>query len=275
MLTGYKTEIKPTDEQRNVIDRTIGTCRYIFNFYLDHNKEVYESEKRFMSGVEFSKWLNNEYLPVHPELSWVKEASSKSVKQSIMNGDRAFRNFFKGLSGFPSFKKKNVTEAKMYFVKNDSTTVIHCERHRIKVPTLGWVRLKEKGYLPTNRTIRSGSVSKHAGRYYVSILADIPEAATQPGPPTEGAGVDLGIKDFAVCSTGRAYGNVNHTEEVRRLEKRLRREQRKLSRKYESLKARKKKRGKLPGKISKNKSWWYNGFISASPTYVRTISTRW
>ena len=240
MLKAYKTEIKPSDEQQHIINCTIGTCRYVYNFYLGHNQEVYETEKRFVSGKDFSKWLNNEYLPQHPEKAWIKDVSSKSIKQSIMNGDKAFRRFFKGLSGFPNFKKKNSNEAKMYFVKTDATVVIPCERHRIKIPTLGWVRIKEKGYLPTKYIIRSGSVSKHAGRYYVSVLVDIPEITKLEEHGAEGTGIDLGIKSLATCSTEKVYKNINYTDEVRRLEKKLRREQRKLSRKYESLKLRKK-----------------------------------
>ena len=146
MLKSYKTEINPTHEQKQIINRTIGVCRYVYNFYLAHNQEIYETEKRFVSGMDFSKWLNNEFIPNNTEFHWIKNVSSKSVKQSIMNAERAFKNFFKGKSHFPKFKKKAKSDVKMYFVKNDAKTIIQCERHRIKIPTLGWVRLKEKGY---------------------------------------------------------------------------------------------------------------------------------
>src|SRR5574344_811117 len=82
LLQSYKTEINPTAKQIQIINRTIGTCRYAYNFYLDHNKAVYEKEKRFVSGKDFSKWLNNEFIPNNPEYSWIKETSSKSTKQS-------------------------------------------------------------------------------------------------------------------------------------------------------------------------------------------------
>ncbi|MDO4554111.1 MAG: helix-turn-helix domain-containing protein [Lachnospiraceae bacterium] len=84
----------------------MGTCRYVYNFYLAHNLEIYEKEKRFVSGMEFQKWLNNELIPNNIEYKWMKEVSSKSVKKSIMNADGAFRRFFKHQSGFPKFKKK-------------------------------------------------------------------------------------------------------------------------------------------------------------------------
>ena len=238
LLKSYKTEINPTSEQKQAINRTIGVCRFIYNFYLAHNQEVYESEKRFVSGMDFSKWLNNEFIPNNSEFSWIKDVSSKSVKQSIMNAERAFKNFFKGKSKFPKFKKKNKSDVKMYFVKTDVKTIISCQRHRIKIPTLGWVRLKEKGYIPTNpntHIIKSGTISCKAGRYYVSVLVE-QEETTKPSLNGFGIGIDLGLKDFAICSNGIIYKNINKGSQIRKLEKKLKREQRSLSRKYESYK---------------------------------------
>ena len=237
MLKSYKTEIYPTLEQKTQINKTIGTCRWVYNFYLAHNKEQYEAGNKFVSGMGFSKWLNKEFLPSNPEFNWVKEVSSKSVKQSIMNAERAYKRFFKGLARFPRFKKKNRSDVKMYFVKTDATVVIVCERHRIKIPTLGWVRLKEKGYLPTTKksAIKSGTVSVRAGRYYVSVLVEEPETET-PILNDFGIGIDLGIKDFAIVSDGTLFPNINKTETIRKLEKQLKREQRCLSRKHEDYK---------------------------------------
>ena len=235
MLKSYETEINPTFEQKQIINRTIGVCRFIYNFYLAHNREIYESEKRFVSGMDFSKWLNNEFLSNNSEFSWIKDVSSKSVKQSIMNAEKAFKNFFKGKSKFPKFKKKNKSDVKMYFVKTDAKTIISCERHRIKIPTLGWVQLKEKGYIPTNpdtHIIKSGAISCKAGQYYVSVLVE-PEETIKPQLNDFGIGIDLGIKDFAICSNGKIYKNINKSSQIRKLEKKLKREQRSLSRKYE------------------------------------------
>lgn len=242
MLKSYKTEINPTLEQIQKINKTIGTCRFVYNFYLAHNKEVYEKGKKFVSGTDFSKWLNNIYLKENPEYAWIKEVSSKSVKQSIMNSERAFKRFFKGQSGFPKFKKKGRSDVKMYFVKTDSKVIIPCERHRIKIPTLGWVRLKEKGYIPTDSStyiIKSGAVSCKAGRYYVSVLVEQPEQVS-PQLKDLGLGIDLGVKDFAVVSNGIVKKNINKTAKLKKLEKQLKREQHCLSRKYESLKKRNK-----------------------------------
>ena len=91
LLRSYKTELNPTAEQKQAIDRTIGVCRFVYNFYIAHNKEIYEKENRFVSGRGFSVWLNNEFIPNHPDYTWIKEVSSKAVKQSIMDADAAFR----------------------------------------------------------------------------------------------------------------------------------------------------------------------------------------
>ena len=237
LLKSFQTEINPTEEQKIKIHKTIGTCRYIYNFYLFHNKERYDAGERFMSGKSFSVWLNNEYLPTHPEYSWIREVSSKSVKNAIENACTAFSRFFHHQSGFPKYKKKRKSDVKMYFVRNNPKDCL-CERHRIKLPTLGWVRLKEKGYIPTSKdgyVIRSGTVSMKACRYYVSVLVEI-SAPEVNGNFSDGIGIDLGLKDFAVVSNGTVYRNINKTARIRKLEKQLRRAQRKLSRKYENLK---------------------------------------
>ena len=158
MKRAYKIEINPTDKQKAKIHQTIGVSRFIYNFYIAHNKEVYEKEGKFVSGMDFSKWLNNEYIPNNQDMKWIKDVSSKATKQAIMNADKAFRDFFK--------------------------------------------------------------VSK---------------------PTNEGIGIDLGLKDFAICSNGNKFKNINKTSKVKKVEKKLKREQRKLSRKYESLKIRNKK----------------------------------
>ena len=235
----YKIEINPTDKQKAKIHQTIGVSRFIYNFYIAHNKEVYEKEGKFVSGMDFSKWLNNEYIPNNQDMKWIKDVSSKATKQAIMNADKAFRDFFKGSKGFPKFKKKKNQDVKAYFPKNNKTDWT-LERHRVKIPTIGWIRLKEFGYIPTNSIVKSGTVSQKANRYYVSILVE--ENDTKVSKPTnEGIGIDLGLKDFAICSNGNKFKNINKTSKLKKVEKKLQREQRKLSRKYESLKIRNKK----------------------------------
>ena len=231
-------EINPTDEQKSKIHRTIGVSRFVYNFYIARNKEIYKKEGKFVSGIDFSKWLNNEYIPNNQDMKWIKEVSSKATKQAIMNGDKAFRDFFKKAKGFPRFKKKKNQDVKAYFPKNNKTDWT-LERHRVKIPTLGWVRLKEFGYIPVNSIVKSGTVSQKADRYYVSILVEDDYIEVSKST-NEGVGIDLGVKEFAVCSDGIKFKNINKTSTVKKVEKKLKREQRKLSRKYESLKIRNK-----------------------------------
>lgn len=238
MKRAYKIEINPTQEQKTKIHQTIGVSRFIYNFYIAYNKEVYEREGKFISGMDFSKWLNNEYIPNNQDMKWIKDVSSKSIKQAIMNGDKAFKDFFKKIKGFPKFKKKKNQDVKAYFPKNNKTDWT-LERHRVKIPTLGWVRLKEFGYIPTNSVVKSGTVSQKANRYYVSILVEEDDIKIS-NCTNEGIGIDLGLKDFVICSDENKFKNINKTSRVKKVEKKLKREQRKLSRKYESLKIRNK-----------------------------------
>ncbi|MFR6509667.1 MAG: RNA-guided endonuclease InsQ/TnpB family protein [Dorea sp.] len=237
LLKSFKTEINPTEEQKARIRRTIGTCRYVYNFYLGHNKALHDNGEKFMTGKDFSLWLNNEYIPDNPDKTWIREVYSKAVKKSIEDGCTAFTRFFKHQSDFPKFKKKGKSDVKMYFVRNNPKDC-QCERHRLKIPTLGWVRIKEKGYIPTTKDgymIRSGTVSVKAGRFYVSVLVEIPDVNIDNNS-NEGIGIDLGLKDFAIVSNGKTYRNINKSAGLKKLEKQLIREQRSLSRKYENLK---------------------------------------
>ena len=247
MKRSYKIEINPTQEQKTKIHQTIGVSRFVYNFYIARNKEIYEREGKFVSGMDFSKWLNNKYIPNNQEMKWIKEVSSKATKQAIMNGDKAFRDFFKKAKGFPRFKKKKNQDVKAYFPKNNKTDWT-LERHKVKIPTLGWVRLKEFGYIPVNSIVKSGTVSQKADRYYVSILVEETAIKISNGNTgieifnhnNEGVGIDLGIKEFVICSNGNKFKNINKISTVKKVEKKLKREQRKLSRKYESLKIRNK-----------------------------------
>ena len=283
LLKSFKTEINPTVEQKVKINKTIGTCRYVYNFYLAHNRNLHDQGEKFMTGKSFSVWLNNEYISNHPYKAWIKEAYSKAVKKSIEDGCTAFTRFFKHQSDFPNFKKNGKSDVKMYFVKNNPKDC-RCERHRLNIPTLGWVRIKEKGYIPTTKDgwkIKSGTVSIRAGRYYVSALVEVPDA-TIYNNNNDGVGIDLGLKALAIVSNGKTYKNINKSAMVKRLEKQLRREQRCLSRKYESLKKgestqkniqkQKRKVQKLHHKIDNIRTDYINKTVSeivkTKPSYI-------
>lgn len=231
-MRAYKTEIKPTEQQIEKIKQTQGVCRFVYNLFIATNQERYKQGLKYMSGYDFSKYLNHEYREGHPEQKWIWEVSSKAVKQSIMNADRAFKGFFKTKKGYPNFKCKHGHPVSIYCPRNGADAKnIKVQRHRIKVPIIGWVRLKEFGYIP-NGYPSSITISCKAGRYYASALyeTDTPAPIQCKG---NGLGVDLGLKAFAVASNGISYGNVNKSIRVKKARKRLRREQRRFSRKIQ------------------------------------------
>ncbi|MBD5584694.1 MAG: IS200/IS605 family element transposase accessory protein TnpB [Clostridia bacterium] len=235
LLRAFKTEIKPTQEQALKIRQTIGICRFIYNFYLTENQKAYAHNQPFITANKFSLWLNNDFLPNNPTYNWIKDVSSKAVKESMRHGETAFKKFFKHQTGYPKLRKKNKdTRTKAYFPRNNKTDWT-CERHRIKIPTLGWMRLKEKGYIPTSMEIRSGTISMRSNKYFVSVLIDVPGPEKYDLNP-DGIGIDLGIKNFITCSNGMVFKNINYSRKVRKLEKQLRRAQHKLSRQYKNLK---------------------------------------
>ena len=238
MYKALKIELKLTVAQKIKVCQTIGTERFIYNEYIKYNQEQYELGNKFVSANDFSKYINNVYLPNNPDKKWIKDVSSKSVKQAMIYGENAFKNFFKGLSAFPVFKKKGKNELGAYFVKNNKTD-FEFYRYKIKIPTLKFVRVKEYGYIPKNAIIKSGTISKIADRYFLSLVIEVDDTVKTENKSIKGLGVDLGIKDTAICSNGKVFKNINKTKKVKKLKKKLKREQRKMSRSVEYSKSKK------------------------------------
>ena len=238
MYKAIKIELKLTEEQKIKICKTIGTERFIYNEYIKYNQKQYELGNKFVSAFDFSKYINNVYLPNNPDKKWIKDVSSKSVKQAMVYGEKAFKRFFKGLSGFPIFKKKGKNELGAYFVKNGKKD-FEFYRHKIKIPTLKFVRVKEYGYIPKNANIKSGTISKISNRYFLSLIIEIDDIVKIENTNTKGLGIDLGIKNTAICSDGKVFGNINKTKRIKKLKKKLKREQRSLSRSVEYSKSNK------------------------------------
>ena len=238
MYKALKIELKLTVAQKIQVCQTIGTERFIYNEYIKYNKEQYELGNKFVSANDFSKYINNVYLPNNPDKKWIKEVSSKSVKQAMIYGEKAFKKFFKGLSSFPVFKKKGKNELGAYFVK-DNKKDFEFYRHKIKIPTLKFVRVKEYGYIPKNANIKSGTISKVTDRYFLSLVMEVDDIVKTENKSIKGLGIDLGIKDTAICSDGRVFKNINKTKKVKKMKKKLKREQRKMSRSVEYSKTNK------------------------------------
>ena len=246
MYKALKIELKLTNEQKIQVNKTIGVGRFIYNKYIKYNQEQYELGNKFVNAFEFSKYINNVFIPNNPDKRWIKDVSSKSIKQAMIYGEKAFKRFFKGLSSFPVFKKKGRNELGAYFVK-DGKKDFEFYRHKIKIPTLKFVRVKEYGYIPKNANIKSGTITKIVDRYFLSLIIEAKDIVKTENKSTKGLGIDLGIKDTAICSNGRIFKNINKTKKVKKLKKKLKKEQRKLSRKYEYS-----KKYKIKLKDSKN-----------------------
>ena len=245
LLKAFKTEIAPTKEQKMKIIRSIGVARFLYNQYIAYNRRLYkmfqrgqldEKQKHFVTANDFDKYVNHK---LKIELTWINQCGSKARKKALVNAEQAFRRFFSGVSGFPNFKKKANQDVKLYFPKNNKGDWA-IWRHKLMIPTLKQVRLKEFGYLPVGVKVTNGTISYMAGRFYVSVVVDIDEKSKHNKDleasyhtVTDGVGIDLGVKDLAIVSDGKVFKNINKSSKVKRLERRLRREQRRLSRKYE------------------------------------------
>lgn len=232
MYKALKMEIKLTEEQKLQVNKTIGVERFIYNEYIKYNQEQYKLNGKFISAFDFSKYINNVYLLNNPDKKWIKEVSSKSIKQAMIYGERAFKNFFKDLTSFPKFKKKGNNELGAYFYKNNKTDFT-VYRHKIKIPTLKFVRLKEYGYIPKNANIKSGTITKIADRYFLSLVMEVEDIIPIANTSITGLGIDLGIKNTAICSDGKVFENINKIEKIKKLKKRVKRGQKSLSRSIE------------------------------------------
>ena len=218
-MKAYKTEIKPNKQQIELIHQTFGNTRYVYNQFLQFNFKRLDKGLNIVSGYEYSKLLNRDSS--RPD--WLLKSPSKAIKQSILNAHSAFRNYLTGKIGKPKFKKKT-TNNSFYLIGT-----IKVERHRIFLPKLKWVRLKEFGYIPKN--VKSVTVSMKNGRYYVSCL--VHEHKDERIVTTnEGVGIDFGLKDQFITKH-KTIPSINKSDKIRKLEKKLRRLQRSLSRKYE------------------------------------------
>lgn len=227
-MRAYRTELAPTRAQARLIRQYCGVARFAYNWYLDCAQAYYRETGAFLTGYSFSKVVNNSARP-----DWFTAAPSKAVKHAIMCAEQAFRRFFAHKGGFPQYKRKGMNHDSYYVIGS-----IHVQRHRIRLPKLGWVRLKEKGYIPCKGIPKSATVSIVNGRCYVSVLYDSEDAA--PGPATgEPLGMDVGLKELAVLSDGTTFENINKTARVRRLEKRKRRIERSIARRRAANRTRK------------------------------------
>lgn len=219
-MKSYKTEIRPNKTQIELIHQTSGNVRYVYNQFIKLNFDRLTENQSVISGYEYSKILNNS--SERPD--WLIRSPSKAIKQSIMNAHAALHDYLKGRKGRPNLKKKS-SDNSFYLIGT-----IKVERHRIFLPKLKWVRLKEFGYIP--KDVKSVTVSMKNDRYYISCLTNEnrDERVITSG---DGIGIDFGLKDQFITKHGKIR-SINKSDKIKKLEKKLKRQQRILSRKYES-----------------------------------------
>jgi len=235
----YKTELDPNNEQRSMFMRCAGVARFVYNWALADRIATYEAKGK-SNHYEQKRRFNAIKDDLAP---WIREVPYALQEQAFANLDTAYKNFFRRVKGqakakgFPRFKSRK--RGIGGFTLRGS---LHVEEKRIKVPRLGWLRLKESGYLPVaDVKLLSVNVSEQAGRWYASLQVERAVAEPRPAlaPPI---GVDLGITTLATCSAGRTFAN---PRTLRRYEVRLAYLQREMCRRVKGSKNRAKTKAKV------------------------------
>lgn len=194
MIKVCKIRIYPNKIQEKTIFQTLGACRYIYNLYLDYNKKKYEETNEFLSGYDFAK-IVTQLKKNDPYYFWLNTISSKAIKDSIMNGEKTFKRFFKGITGFPNFKTKKDKVQSYFFIK-DSIHFNTGNKNIIKLPILGNVRITERDYLPDKSSITSGRIIYDHNRFFVSFIYNSPLEKNME-VLSYGMGIDVGIEKYA------------------------------------------------------------------------------
>jgi len=242
-LKGFKVELRPNNRQMTLFRMNCGSNRWAYNWALQKKKEAFDKKEKIPNNIELHRELNK--LKGTDALPWAySEGLSKcSFQSGLINCDRAFQNFFnrckkkvKGKKGFPKFKsKKNETQS----FRLDGSIYLTDDNH-IKLPRIGKVKLKESGYIPVDAEIKSVTISRKVGKWFVSCLV---ESDIKTLPLTDKkVGIDLGIKTLATCSDGTTFEN---PKEVKSNLRKLKRKQRQLSRKKKGSQNYKKAKLKL------------------------------
>lgn len=236
MLKAYKFRLYPNKEQEELIQKTFGCCRFVYNQTLSYRKEIYETQKKSMNKTSCNDYCNQ---VLKKEYKWLKEVDKFALTNAIYNMNSAYQRFFKGYSNYPKFKSKRNNKKSYSTNFTNNNIEISFESNKIKLPKLKWV--KTKIHREFVGKIKSATVSQvSSGKYYISILV---EQEIKELPKNEfTVGIDLGLTDFAITSDGVKYSNPRY---LRKSLNKLAKEQRKLSRKKNGSKNRNKQRVKV------------------------------
>ena len=189
----YKLRIYPNKSQIKLINETLGCCRKVHNMYIEEEIRHYKETGKFLTGYEFSKKINK-LKKTSDSYLWISDYSSKAIKDTIMNTEKAFKRFFKRHNGFPKFKSRKRLIKESFFFEKVS---IHYtdNKYIIKLPILGKVRITEYNYLPDIDSITSGRVIKEKDKYYVSFITE--ESSKHIDHNDYKLGIDVGIEKYA------------------------------------------------------------------------------
>ncbi|MFB4321624.1 transposase [Priestia sp. BR_2] len=222
MILGKKIRLKPTEEQEKQLWKSVGVARWAYNWALAKQEENYQSGGKFLSDGLLRKELTQ--LKQNEEYSWLYNVSNNVTKQAVKDACDAYKKFFKRVAEKPKFKSRKRSKPSFY---NDNVKLKVRQNH-VLIEKVGWIKSTEK--LPSAK-FSNPRVSFDGKYWYLSVGME--QSFPDQQLTDNVVGIDVGIKELAVCSDGVRFKNINKTKIVKRAEKRFRRLQRKVSRKYE------------------------------------------
>ena len=239
MIKSIKVRLNPNNKQSTKLFQYAGCARFAYNWAISREQDNYKQGNKFLSDSELRKEFTQ--LKKQSEYQWLNEVSNNVTKQAIKDACNTYKRFFKGQCKYPKFKSKKHSTPSFY---QDNIKIQFTDTH-VKVESfsmskkqnkqkLNWIKLCEKGRIPTDCKYMNPRFTYDGLYWYVSVGIEVNDNTTLPS--NEGIGIDLGIKDLAICSDGNTYKNINKTQTVKKLEKKKRRLQRSISRKYEKNK---------------------------------------
>lgn len=226
MILAKKVRLYPSETQEQKLWQSVGTARFIYNWTLAKQEENYKNGGKFISNGVLRKEITQ--LKKN-ELSWLNEVSNNIAKQAVKDACDAYKRFFKGLSDKPRFKTKKRSKKSFY---NDNVKLKVKDNKLVNIEKIGWIKTNEQ--LPIGVKYSNPRISYDNKYWYISV--GIEQEENQEELTDISLGIDLGLKDLAICSDGTVYKNINKTYMVRKIEKRLKRLQKQVSRKYEKNK---------------------------------------
>lgn len=235
MIKSIKVMLLPNNKQQTKLFQSAGTARWAYNWTLARQQENYKNGGKFISDGELRKELTQ--LKKTEEYNWLNDYSNNITKQSIKDACLAFQRFFKHQSDFPKFKSKRkstpsfyIDNCKIEFSENKVKLEKIADSTRKNRAKVNWIKLAEKNRIPLNCKYYNPRVTFDGINWWISVGIDYEENTEHP--INDGIGIDIGIKDLAICSDGNTYKNINKTKRIKKLKKKKRRLQRKVSRKY-------------------------------------------